>query len=104
MHWTRKAREGGCQQFLCEEQCGEGAYEDLRGIAEEIEVRIFTYLSAKRGDVSGLIGSRVFTIQGGIWCSGHARRERVAASSFYMKSNAERVLVKTYEARPTFLR
>ena len=48
--------------------------------------------------MSGLIGSRVLTIQGGIWCIGHARRERAGASSFYVRSNVERVRMKTYEA------
>ena len=68
-------------------------------MVEEIEVRIFTLLhSVEKGDVSGLTGSRVLTIQGGIWCNGHARRERAGASSFYVRSNVERMCMKTYEA------
>ena len=48
--------------------------------------------------MSGLKSSIVLTVRGGIWCSGHTRRERAASSSFYMRNNAERVRVKTYEA------
>ena len=62
-------------------------HEDVQGTAEEIEVRIFTLpQSAKRGDVNGLASNRVLTVRGGIRCSGHTRQEKVAASSFYVRS------------------
>ena len=75
------------------------------GTGDSREVSFFTLLqSVEKSIANGLASKKTTHGEKGHWCSGHVRRERVTSSTFYMRSNAKRVRVKTYKARPTLMR